>query len=139
MKVTRDRRPLRVRDLMSHSVLAGVAGQTLGEAAAAMRARRVGALIVNGNGRVGGILTERDLLRAMADRRDPTRVLVSEYMTPNPLVVESSEDVDRAAAMMRRRRIRHLPVVDHGHLVGFLSVRDLLARPPRAGRVVERW
>ena len=138
MRVTRDRRPVRVRDLMSHSVLTGEARLTLAEAAGAMRTRRVGALIVSSDGKIAGILTERDLLRAIADRRDPRTVRVAEYMTPDPVVVEAADEVDRAVRIMRQRGIRHLPVTQHGRLIGFLSVRDLLA-VPRSGRVVERW
>ncbi len=139
MRVTRDRRPMRVRDLMSHSVLAGQPRQTLAEAAASMRARRVGALIVPGNGGIAGILTERDLLRAMAERRNPTSTFVAEYMSPNPLTIEAGEEVARATKLMLDRGIRHLPVMERGRLVGFLSVRDLLAAPRGARKVVERW
>lgn len=121
----------KVRDLMSHSVVAGDARQTLVEAAAEMRAHRVSALaVLDAAGAITGIITERDLMRAIADGRTPGTVHVSQYMTHSPRTVEASDAGAHAAAVMIRHRIRHLPVTDHGKLVGFLSARDLLAMQP---------
>lgn len=110
MKVVRrgaHSRPVTVRDLMSHSVVAGDPRLTLVEAAAEMRAHRIGALAVLDNGAIVGIITERDMLRAIAEGRDPGQTHVSQYMTHSPRTVEASELATTAAAAMIRHRVRH--------------------------------
>ncbi len=119
-----------VRDLMSHSIVRGDPRHSLVEAAAEMRAHRISALPVLDDGAIIGIITEHDLLRALADGRDPGATHVSQYMTHSPRTVEASEMATMAAAIMIRHRVRHLPVTDKGRLVGFLSARDLLSLTP---------
>jgi CBS domain-containing protein len=100
------------------------------EAAAEMRAHRISALAVLDNGTIVGIITERDLLRAIADGRNPGETHVSQYMTHSPRTIEASEMATTAAAVMVKHRVRHLPVTDKGRLIGFLSARDLLSLKP---------
>lgn len=126
---------------MTPTVVAGDPRQTLTEAAALMRSRRVGALVIVNDGDLTGIVTEHDLLRAMADGRDPAATHVSEYMTQEPFTIEGDLRADHAAAVMARHRIRHLPVTEKGRLVGLVSAGDLLAlrRWPRHPQVAEPW
>jgi CBS domain-containing protein len=119
-----------VRDLMSRSVVAGDPGRSLVEAAAAMRAHRIGALAVLDGSAIVGIITERDFLRAIADGRHPDSTHVWEYMTSSPLTIEAGEPAAKAAEVMVAQRVRHLPVTDEGRLVGFISARDLLSLKP---------
>jgi CBS domain-containing protein len=130
-----------VRDLMAKSIVIGDPRQTLVEAAAQMRARRTSALAVLDDQSIVGIITERDLLRAIADGRDPATTHVSQYMTHSPKTIDAGEPASDAAVMMIKHRIRHLPVTREGSLVGFLSARDLLAlRPwPRDLPIGESW
>ena len=104
--------------------------QSLVEAAAKMRANRVSALAVLDGNAIVGIITERDLLRAIADGRKPGATHVSQYMTQSPLTIEAREPAAEAAEIMIKHRVRHLPVTDNGRLIGFLSARDLLALTP---------
>jgi CBS domain-containing protein len=126
---------------MSHSVVAGDPRQTLVEAAHEMRAHRVSALAVLEDGQIVGIITEHDLLRAIADGRGPRSTHVSEYMTHSPITVEAGELAARAASTMVKRRVRHLPVTDGGALAGFISARDLLLLEPWPGKfpIGEAW
>lgn len=119
-----------VRELMSRTIVRGDPRHTLVEAAAEMRAHRIGALAVLDNGAIVGIITERDFLRAIADGRDPGATHVSQYMTHSPKTIEASELGTTAAGVMIRHRVRHLPVTEKGRLVGFLSARDLLSLTP---------
>jgi CBS domain-containing protein len=119
-----------VRDLMSRSVVRGDPRHTLVEAAAEMRAHRISALPVLDDGAIVGILTEHDLLCAMADGRDPGATHVSQCMTHSPRTIEASELATKGAAAMVRHRIRHLPVTEKGRLIGFISARDLLSLAP---------
>jgi len=119
-----------VRELMAKSIVCGDPRQSLVEAAAQMRAKRISALAVLDADAIVGIVTERDLLRAIADGRQPGATHVSQYMTHSPRTIEAGEPAAKAAEIMIRHRVRHLPVTDQGRLIGFLSARDLLALTP---------
>jgi CBS domain-containing protein len=111
------------------------------DAAATMRANRISALAVLDGKTIVGIVTERDLLRAIADGRNPEATHISQYMTHSPRTIEGSELAAKAAEIMVTHHVRHLPVTDKGQLVGFLSARDLLAlKPwPRKLPIGESW
>ena len=87
--------------------------------------RGVGAAIVLDGERLVGILTERDVLLAVASDRDQT-VAVEDCMTRHPETVEPSDTTDHAAALMIHGGFRHLPVVDGDKVVGIVSIRDLM-------------
>jgi CBS domain-containing protein len=97
----------------------------LREAARAMHARGVGAVLVLEGGRLVGILTERDMLRAVATGHEPDEP-VGEWMTHHPETIESSDTTEHAGVLMIHGGFRHLPVVDDDTLVGILSLRDLM-------------
>jgi CBS domain-containing protein len=110
---------------MTRDLLTVAADATLGAAAKQMAARGVGAVVVLENERLSGILTERDLLKAVAEGfQEDARVC--EWMTRHPETVESEDSTDHAAALMIHGGFRHLPVVDEGEIVGILSIRDLM-------------
>lgn len=89
--------------------------------------KRIGALPVLRDGRVVGIVSERDVIYRLADRgKDCLDVAVEEIMTSPAITVEPATTVDDALAMMTRRRFRHFPVVENGALIGFISIGDLV-------------
>lgn len=101
--------------------------ETLADVASRMRFNDVGSAAVLRDGALTGIVTERDLTRALADGVDPRAAVVSDYMTMEPAVVDPETDAKEAARIMVDGGIRHLPVVDdEGRLLGLLSVRDVL-------------
>src|SRR5581483_5050016 len=86
---------------------------TVLQAALAMNEHRVGSLVVVDDGRVVGILTERDILvRVVAGRRDPASTAVADVMTAEVVCCSPDTTLDEARGAMRDRRIRHLPVAD---------------------------
>ncbi len=100
---------------------------TVLEAARLMNEQHVGAVVVTRGEKVVGIFTERDVLtRVVAARRDPATTLVEQVMTAP--VACCGMDTTRAEcrAAMRAKKIRHLPVVENGRLMGMVSVRDIL-------------
>src|SRR5918995_1782138 len=109
-----------VRDHMSRDLLTVDSGLTLAEVARRMVEREVGAVLVLAGERLAGILTERDVLRAVA-RGIRDEALVSDWMTTDPDTIEPG-----AATLMMHGGFRHLPVTEDGAVVGILSIRDLM-------------
>jgi CBS domain-containing protein len=89
--------------------------------------RRIGALLVMDGGRIAGIMSERDVIYCLRDHGpDVLESPVSNAMTAPAITAESSTSVLSALALMTQRRIRHLPVVDGGELLGIVSIGDLV-------------
>jgi CBS domain-containing protein len=114
-----------VGEVMSTTLLTVDATATLTEAAAQMDARGVGAALVMNGERLSGILTERDVLRAVATGGiEGTKV--GAWMTHDPDTVGPDERPGHAAAIMIHGGFRHLPVLDGDLPVGIISIRDLM-------------
>jgi CBS domain-containing protein len=114
-----------VGEIMSTELQTVDASTPLVQAAKQMNDRSVGAVLVVANERVAGILTERDVLRAVAlGQVEGTDVAM--WMTANPETIEPSDTTGLAASMMIHGGFRHLPVVDGGKPVGIVSIRDLM-------------
>jgi len=120
--------PATVGCLMRTGVLPVDPSDRLASAAARMRASQVGVLAVVEDGRLVGLLTERDLLQAVADGLSTDVTPVAEYMRPVPCVIGADASAAWAAARMMELRVRHLPVVRDTRVVGLLSACDLLSQ-----------
>ena len=103
--------------------------ETLAQAAKRMTSWEIGVLAV-WDGELEGIISERDVTRAVAEGADTTRAMVVDFMTARPYVVRPQDDSSEAAALMLEVGVRHLPVVENNEVVGMLSIRDLLAIEP---------
>ncbi len=98
------------------------------QAALLMNEHKIGALVVIDQGRVAGMFTERDVLRLVAERREPGQTSVGEMMTTEVVCCSPATSVDEAKSAMKNRRVRHLPVVgDDEQLLGVISIGDLNA------------
>jgi CBS domain-containing protein len=119
---------MRVADAMSRDVLVIGTGHSLRDACQLMSDRNVGAAVVLDDHMPGpGIVTERDVLRAMARGIDPESTMVADVMTFEARTATTSWDLDAAAEEMVRRGFRHLVVVDDGgQLAGIVSMRDVV-------------
>jgi CBS domain-containing protein len=118
---------MQVREGMSETVLTIGPHHTLREAAEAMCRRNVGAAVVLDPDAPGpGVITERDILKAVGAGEDPDRELVAEHLTTNLTFASPDWSLERAAAAMVRGRFRHLVVVNGGELAGILSMRDIV-------------
>ena len=110
---------------MSRELLRASPDEPIAEAAKHMVARGVGAVLVMEGDRLEGILTERDILKAVA-RGVAESARVRDWMTSDPETVEPSDETGHAAALMIYGGFRHLPVADGGAVVGIVSIRDLM-------------
>jgi CBS domain-containing protein len=114
-----------IADHMSRELLKALADESITEAAQRMVARGVGAALIMDGDRLDGILTERDILKAVAMGMTET-VRVRDWMTRNPETIDASDTTGHAAALMIHGGFRHLPVLDGGEIVGIVSIRDLM-------------
>jgi CBS domain-containing protein len=114
-------------DVMRTEFIDAAPEDTLGEVAEKMTALNVGSVVVKDFGRLIGILTERDLLKAMAMRVHSSEARVRQFMTENPVTAPPEMDVEEAARLMLDRGFRHLPVLEGDDVVGVVSLRRVVA------------
>jgi len=103
---------------------------SLAEAAAMLSEKRIGAIVVSGDGSaVGGILSERDIIRALAkEGGSALDTKVSRYMTSDVITCGRNADMDHLMQVMTTGKFRHIPVVEDGRLVGIVSIGDVVKR-----------
>jgi CBS domain-containing protein len=117
-----------VADAMRQEFITVAPEDTLGEVAERMvEEKKGGAVVVMDYGRMIGILTERDLLRAIAYRVHTSEARVREWMTADPITVPPETTLDDASQLMLDKNFRHLPVVEGGRIVGVVSLRRAVA------------
>jgi len=125
-----------VREGMTAAVVTVGPQHTLRDAAKRMAAGGVGAAIVIDPDQQGpGIITERDIMRALAAGCDPDREQVGGHLTREVVFATPEWSLEEAAATMVRHNFRHLVVLDHGEIAGVISVRDILRCWTAAGVV----
>lgn len=118
---------MQVRDGMSEVVLTVGPAHTLREAASMMAEKRIGAALVSDDETpVARILTERDILLSIGAGEDPDAERVGDHMSDSVISASPDWSLERAAAEMSRRGIRHLVVYDGSELAGVLSMRDIV-------------
>lgn len=125
---------LLVSQVLAHKVEAGTRsianvrlGTTVLEAARIMNDKHIGSLVVlDANGKLAGIITERDFLRrVIAAEKSPSETLVDGVMTKDVLTCGPETRLSEIRGVMREKRIRHMPVVTDGSIVGMISIGDL--------------
>ncbi|MGP3959607.1 CBS domain-containing protein [Nonomuraea sp. 3N208] len=122
-----------VADVMTTHPATVEGDQPVSVAAALMRENDAGAVIVNDNGRMAGIITDRDIaVRVVADEKGP-QTPVREACSPAVEAVGPDTSIDQAVQLMRSHAVRRLPVVEDGRAVGIVSLGDLaLERDPNS-------
>ncbi|HYZ56063.1 MAG TPA: CBS domain-containing protein [Streptosporangiaceae bacterium] len=116
---------MQVSDVMTEATVTETPTDSLRAAAERMWRQQTGSLLITEDGRLIGIITERDVLRAVALGADPDRSTVDEAMTTDVYTVPPDMPLHIAAREMAARWIRHLPVVGNGQLLGVVSMRDV--------------
>lgn len=121
---------MKVSEIMTKEVISLSVDDTAEHAAQLMKEHNIGAIPVDREDKVVGIVTDRDIvLRCIAENKDIKTQKVREIMTSNPVVGDEDMNVDDAARIMSERQIRRLPIVQSDKLVGMVSLGDLAVQP----------
>ena len=118
--------PSLVQSVMHSPVVTIDRKDTLRSAGAALRDADVGTLVIMDGSVLAGIVSERDIVWALADGADPDRVQVADVMSGDPRYLTVGQEMGSAVETMLDVGVRHLPVLEEGEVVGILSIRDLL-------------
>ena len=130
---------LKVEDVMVEDVITVDADAPVMEAVGLMNKHEIGCLVVTRRGKAVGIVTERDLLkRVLAKSRDPKKIKVRQIMSKPLIVGEPDMDVEEAARFTFRRKIKKLPVVDGGSLLGLVTLTDLARFQPQMIKMLKK-
>jgi CBS domain-containing protein len=113
-------------DILKPNFIEVAPEDTLGEVAEKMMSQNVGAVVVKDFGRLIGVLTERDMLRAMAARVHTSDARVRQWMTEDPITAPPDMTFDEAQRIMLDKGFRHLPVVDGDTILGIVSLRRVM-------------
>ena len=122
---------MKVQDILtskSSAIVTVKSTETIAKLSELLREHRIGAAVVSNNGHtIDGVISERDIAYGLASHPKQLHSLpVSELMTGSVVTCSPNDLVARVASTMLSRNIRHLPVQDDGHLVGMVSIRDIL-------------
>lgn len=116
---------MKISEIMTAAAATDNPGDDLIAAAKKMWDQQTGSLLVMDGDRVAGIITERDILRAVATGTSLTETTVADFMAKDVITAHAGTSLREAAKLMTEHWVRHLPVVENGKLVGILSQRDL--------------
>lgn len=120
---------MKVREIMTTDPTSAEPDTTLEEIATMMKEEDVGAIPVLEEGKLCGIVTDRDIVvRCVAEGRDPSEVTAEDVMSEDIQTIEPGMDVEDAAGLMASRQIRRLPVVKSGKLLGMVSLGDIAVK-----------
>jgi len=130
---------LRVEDVMVEDVVTISSRASVKKAAEIMNKHEIGCLIVTEKNKAVGILTERDLLkRVVVEARNPEKTKVKEIMSKPLIVTEPETDLENAVKLMFDMKIKKLPVVKEGKLIGIVSLTDIARFQPHIIKVLKK-
>lgn len=129
---------LKANDIMTRALVVCEPDSSIAEAAELMRDRNIGDVLVVNNGELLGIVTDRDLAtKALTSRDDPRETPVRKYMSEKVVVGEPGWNLEHVSEVMAKHKIRRLPIVDHGHLAGLISLGDVAVHFEKKGTVAK--
>ena len=130
---------IRVEEVMVKTVVTVDANKSAKDAADIMNRFEIGSLIVVKKDKAIGIVTERDLLkRVVSEDRDPKKTKVGDIMSKPLIVVEPATELEEAARLMFKMKIKKLPIVEQGKLLGLVTLTDLARFQPEMMKVLKQ-
>jgi CBS domain-containing protein len=128
----------KIREIMTDRLYTVGKQTSVHEAARRMRDAGIGDVLIDDNGRLSGLVTDRDLvIRALAEGKDPDRTTVGEVCSEELISIGPDDDIPRAVELMRTHALRRLPVTESGRLVGIVSLGDLAIDRDRASALAD--
>ena len=116
----------KMRDIMSPAPVCMASGESVAAAARAMKEHDTGTVLVLSDGRLSGLVTERDIMvRVLAENRDPLTMLVGDICSGELAVLGPDDEVEQAARLVRERAVRRIPILADGTAVGMVYIGDL--------------
>jgi len=130
---------LKVEDVMVEDVITVEADATVKKAVSLMNENEIGCLVVVKQGKAVGIVTERDMMtRVLAQARDPVRTKISEVMSTPLVVADPKMELEEAARLMFKMKVKKLPVGSKGQLVGLITLTDLARFQPQIIKILKK-
>jgi len=120
-----------VRQIMNRDVVIAKPEATLKEASEVMAKFHIGSLVISDGEKIFGIITSSDIIKAIASGKDVEKTLIGNIMTKNVITIEPDKDIEEAVDLMVQNKIKKLPVVDQGRLVGIITASDIFTIEPR--------
>ena len=116
----------KMRDIMSPAPICMPPGESVSAAAKAMKDHRIGTVLILADGRLSGLVTDRDItVRVLAEDRDPLTTRIGDICSSELVVLGPDDDVDQASRLIRERAVRRIPVLADGTPVGVVAIADL--------------
>ncbi len=116
----------KMRDIMSPAPVCMAPGESVSAAARAMKRHGIGTVLVLTEGRLSGLVTDRDItVRVLAENRDPRTTRIGDICSGELVVLGPDDDVEQATRLVRERAVRRIPVIENGVPVGVVSIGDL--------------
>lgn len=120
---------IKVKDILKDKGLEVIAIDstvTVDAAVKKMVERNIGAILILEEGDFVGLFTERDVLKSWTSHGALDKIAIKDVMSKDILVVAPTDDLEYVMTVMTKRKIRHMPVIDHGKMVGVISIRDVV-------------
>jgi CBS domain-containing protein len=130
---------LKVEDVMVEDVVTVEADANVKRAVELMNKYEIGCLIVTKRGNPVGIVTERDMLtRVLAESLSPEKTKIADVMSRPLIVADPHMDIEQAARLMFKMKVKKLPVVSNGKLVGLVTLTDLARFQPQVIKILKK-
>jgi CBS domain-containing protein len=120
-----------IKDVMNRNVVVVRPDISLREASKVMCEKHIGSLIIVENDNIVGILTQTDILKAVAEERDLDATVVEDVMNKNVFTIDYEKTIEDAVNIMMEKRIKRLPVTKEGKLVGIITASDIITVEPK--------
>jgi signal-transduction protein with cAMP-binding, CBS, and nucleotidyltransferase domain len=130
---------IKAGDVMTRTFVSVSPNTTAADCAKQMIQKKVGSLIVGEKQKLVGILTEGDIIKAIAKMRDLTKIKASEIMTRKVVTLSPSDDIYDALVKMKQKKIRWLPVTVQGRVIGMITIKDIVVIEPELYDIVAEF
>lgn len=120
-----------VKDVMNKNVVVAKSDATIREASKVMAKLHIGSLVVLKEEKLVGIMTERNILKAVANGKDPDNTAIEDIMSKNVVTIDPDETIEKAVDLMIQHKIKKLPVLEDNKIKGIITASDIVVVEPK--------